>query len=264
MTPPGAPNTLAAMGRLHEKVAIVTGAAGGMGAAEARLFAQEGASVIVTDVQDEMGEGLVREIAAAGGTVRYRHLDVSDEDRWRALIGEVEVEYGRLDVLVNNAGIFSGHGGRVADYTVEDWDRVIAVNATGVFLGTKHAARAMRKTGGGSIINISSVYGLVGAPGEAPYPASKGAVRAFTKAAAVQLAKDGIRVNSVHPGFIDTPQAAELMSDPVERQRLVERTPIGRIGTAEDIAWGVLYLAADESAYMTGSEFVIDGGITAQ
>ena len=211
-----------------------------------------------------MGDQTAREISEAGGMAVYRRLDVSDEANWVDLIEWIEAEYGRLDVVVNNAGIFSGRIGRVADYTVEDWDRVIAVNATGVFLGTKHGARAMRRVGAGSIINISSVYGLVGAPAEGPYPASKGAVRAFTKAAAVQLAPHNIRVNSVHPGFIETPQSASLMDDAVERAKLVERTPIGRIGTSEDVAWGVIYLASDESAYMTGAEFVIDGGVTAQ
>jgi NAD(P)-dependent dehydrogenase (short-subunit alcohol dehydrogenase family) len=250
--------------RLKDKIALITGAAGGMGAAEAALFAEEGAAVILTDVQDELGRGTAREIEKSGGSAVYRHLDVSDEHEWAKTITWVETQYGRLDVVVNNAGIFSGRMGRLVDYTVDDWDRVIAVNATGVFLGTRHGALSMRKTGGGSIVNISSVYGLVGAPGEAPYPASKGAVRSFTKAAAVQLAPDKIRVNSVHPGFIDTPQSASLMDDPAQRAKLIERTPIGRIGTSEDVAWGVLYLASDESNYMTGAEFVIDGGVTAQ
>jgi cyclopentanol dehydrogenase len=255
--------------RLTGKTALITGAAGGMGAAGARLFAAEGARVLLTDVQDELGHRVAAEIVASGGDARYRHLNVSDESEWEETVGWVESQYGRLDVVVNNAGIFSGRMGRLSDYTEQDWDRVIAVNATGVFLGTKLSARSMRRTAtsdvrGGSIINVSSVYGLVGAPGEGPYPASKGAVRSFTKAAAVQLAPDDIRVNSVHPGFIDTPQAASLMDDPVERAALVDRTPIGRIGTAQEVAWGFVYLASDESAYMTGAEFVIDGGITAQ
>ncbi len=258
------------MKRLKGKIALITGAAGGMGAADAVLFARQGATVILTDVQDEMGEETARGIVASpdtagsGGSAVYRRLDVTSEPDWVETVAWVESEYGRIDVVVNNAGTFSGRMGRLSDHTVEDWNRVIAVNATGVFLGTKHGARSMRRTVGGSIINVSSVYGLVGAPGEAPYPASKGAVRSFTKVAAVQLAPDNIRVNSVHPGFIETPQSASLMEDPVARANLVERTPIGRIGTSEDVAWGVLYLASDESAYMTGSEFVIDGGITAQ
>ena len=250
------------MNRLAGKVALITGAAGGMGAEEARLFASEGASVVLADIMDAEGEATARSIVEAGGSAGYLHLDVTDEAEWTDVVGRVGERYGRLDVLVNNAGIFSGKIGLIADYSVEDWDRVIAVNATGVFLGTLSGARAMRP-GGGSIINVSSVYGLVGAPTEAPYPASKGAVRSFTKAAAVALAPDGIRVNSVHPGFIDTPQSAGLMDDPAERAKLIERTPVGRIGTSLDVAWGVLYLASDESRYMTGAEFVIDGGITA-
>jgi NAD(P)-dependent dehydrogenase (short-subunit alcohol dehydrogenase family) len=246
---------------------MVTGAAGGMGAAEAALFAREGATVVVTDVQDELGrdvaERITKESADCGGSASYLPLDVSREDQWQGVIERTLRTSGRLDVLVNNAGI-GGGGDEVTNFTVEQWDRVLGVNATGVFLGTKHGALAMRRTGGGSIINISSVYGLVGASRGAAYPASKGAVRAFTKAAAVQLATDNIRVNSVHPGFIDTPQTRWMMEDPEIVRELEGRTPLGRIATPEDIAPGVLYLASDESAYMTGAEFVIDGGITAQ
>ena len=243
-----------------------------MGAAEARLLAAEGASVVLADVQDEAGTQVAEEMAAEGLSAMYLHLDVSDEDRWQRVVEDTVRAYGRLDVLVNNAGI-GGGGDEVTDFTVAQWDRVIGVNATGVFLGTKHCARAMRRNPpsptqspalGGSIVNISSVYGLVGAPSGAAYPASKGAVRAFTKAAAVQLAPDNIRVNSVHPGFIDTPQTRWMMADPDIVQSLKDRTPLGWIAGSEHIAWGVLYLASDESAYMTGSEFVIDGGITAQ
>ena len=255
------------MDRLYGKVAIVTGAAGGMGAAEARLFAEEGAVVIVADVQDELGREVARDItrdtAGFGGSARYLPLDVSSDDQWRQAIGDTLDANGRLDVLVNNAGV-GGGGDKITDLTVAQWDRILGVNATGVFLGTRHAARAMRRTGGGSIINISSVYGLVGGGRGAAYPASKGAVRAFTKAAAAQLASERIRVNSVHPGFIDTPQTNWMMADPAVVQGLEERTPLGRIATPEDVAWGVLYLASDESSYMTGSEFVIDGGVTAQ
>lgn len=252
------------MMRLQNKVALITGAAGGMGAVEAKLFAREGATVVLTDVIDEMGENTAQEIVDSGGSAVYKRLNVTKESEWIQLFDSINAEYGRLDILVNNAGIWSGREGNVVTQPPEDWERVMAVNATGVFLGVKYGSRLMRSGGGGSIVNISSVYGLVGAPSEAGYPASKGAVRAFTKAVAVQLAKDRIRVNSVHPGFIDTPQSSGLIDDPVERENLVSRTPIGRIGTSEDIAWGVLYLASDESAYMTGSEFVIDGGITAQ
>ena len=245
----------------------MTGAAGGMGAAEAALFAGEGATVVVTDVQDELGHSVAEQItkdsADRGGSASYFSLNVASEDQWERVIEHTLRAHGRLDVLVNNAGI-GGGGDEVTDFTVEQWDRVLGVNATGVFLGTKHAALAMRRTAGGSIINISSVYGLVGAGRGAAYPASKGAVRAFTKAAAVQLAPDNIRVNSVHPGFIDTPQTRWMLEDPEIVRELEDRTPLGRIATPEDIAPGVLYLASDESAYMTGAEFVIDGGITAQ
>ena len=242
---------------------MVTGAAGGMGAAESRLFASEGAVVVVTDVQDELGEDVTREIRASGGVTRYLRLDVSDDRQWRSVIDSTVESFGRLDVLVNNAGIGGGET-NITEVTAEQWNAVMGVNSTGTFLGTKYGAEAMRRSGGGSIINISSVYGLVGAPVGASYPASKGAVRSFTKAAAVQFAPDGVRVNSVHPGFIDTPQTSWMMSDPEIVRQLKERTPLGRIATPEDVAWGVLYLASDESRYVTGSEFVIDGGITAQ
>lgn len=245
----------------------MTGAAGGMGAAEARLFALEGAKVVVTDVQDELGHSVAEQItkdsADRGGSAEYLSLDVASEDQWQGVIEHTLRVHGRLDVLVNNAGTGDG-GDEFETLTVEQWDRVLGVNAAGVFLGTKLGALAMQRTGAGSIINISSVYGLVGSGRGAAYPASKGAVRAFTKAAAVKLAPDNIRVNSVHPGFIDTPQTKWMMEDSEIVRELEDRTPLGRIATPEDIAPGVLYLASDESAYMTGAEFVIDGGMTAQ
>ena len=251
------------MGRLDGKVALVTGAAGGMGAAEARLFAREGAKVVLTDIQDELGKKVARELEDAGHTATYMHLDVASEDEWRKVIAATVKLHGKLNVLVNNAGT-SGPLVRLHEYPTQDWDRVMAVNATGVFLGTKHAIPEMRKAGGGSIINVSSIYGLVGSAVEAAYPASKGAVRIFSKAAAIQYAKENIRVNSLHPGFIDTPQSAKLVHDPVERKKLIERTPLGRIAMPEDIAPGALFLASDESSYITGAELVMDGGITAQ
>ena len=249
------------MGRLDSKVAMITGAASGMGAAEARLFAREGAKVVLADIQDELGQEVAREI---GENTVYLHLDVGDESQWQAAISATANRFGKLDILVNNAGVSGGNPGRLEEQTVENFDRVMAVNARGVFLGAKYAIPEMRKAGGGSIINISSIYGLVGSARGAGYAASKGAVRIFSKAAAIQYAKDGIRVNSVHPGFIDTPQSARLMNDPDARAALVDRTPIGRIGTSEDIAYGVLFLASDESSYVTGSELVLDGGTTAQ
>ena len=248
------------MDRLDGKVAIITGASSGMGAAEARLLAREGAKVVLADIQDGPGEALAGEI---GDDARYMRLDVTLEVDWERVVAATVSLYGKLDVLVNNAGI-GGEPGRLEDHTEVGWDRVIAVNATGVFLGTKQAIPAMREAGGGSIINISSIYGLVGAAGGAAYSASKGAVRIFSKSAAIQYAKEGIRVNSLHPGFIDTPQSAAIVHDPEGRAELLRRTPAGRIGTPEDIAWGVLYLASDESSYVTGTELVMDGGVTAQ
>ena len=263
LTPLAPAHRLAAVDRVSGKVCMVTGAAGGMGAAEARLLAAEGAAVLVTDVQDVPGENVAGMIRELGGDARYLHLDVGDDGQWHGAIDLAMRLHGRLDVLVNNAGIGGGEEA-ITDVTQEQWDAVTTINATGTFLGTIRAAEVMRQAGRGSIINISSVYGLVGAPSGASYAASKGAVRSFTKAAAVQLAPHGVRVNSVHPGFIDTPQTRWMMSDPQVVRELRDRTPLGRIATPEDVAWGVLYLASDESRYMTGAEFVIDGGITAQ
>ena len=253
------------MKRLQNKVTIITGASSGIGAATAQLFADEDALVYLCDIQDDMGEALAEELVQSGAKAKYCHLDVRDEQQWDSILSRISQEHGHIDVLVNNAGI----GGapvhlKVEDYPVNDWDKTIAINATGVFLGTKYAARFMKQTGGGSIINISSVYGLVGTTRGASYTASKGAVRIFTKAAAVQYSQDNIRVNSVHPGFIETPQAASLLSDPQVRSDLINQTPVGRLGTVDDIKYGILYLASDESSYMTGSEYVIDGGITAR
>jgi cyclopentanol dehydrogenase len=250
------------MGRLDGKVAIISGAASGMGAVEAKLFAAEGASVVLGDIQDEMGKAVEKEI---GKDAAYLRLDVTDETDWVRAVETAVRRFGKLNVLVNNAGT-AGRApfAMLEEQSEEDWDRVMGVNSTGTFLGIKHAVPEMRKAGGGSIINISSVYGLVGSASGAAYPASKGAVRILSKSAAVQYAKEGIRVNSVHPGFIETPQSASLMNDPVARQKLVDRTPIGRIGTSEDIAYGVLFLASDESSYITGAELVLDGGITAE
>ena len=253
------------MKRLRNKVTIITGASSGIGGATAKLFANEDAHVYLCDIQDDLGEGLTAEIVQSGGKATYFHLDVREEQEWIKVLNKIAKIHGRIDVLVNNAGI----GGapfhlKIEDYPVNQWNKTIAINATGVFLGTKHAARFMKQTGGGSIINISSVYGLVGTTRGASYTASKGAVRIFTKAAAVQYSKDNIRVNSIHPGFIDTPQAAKLLSDQEVRQELINQTPVGRLGTVDDIKYGILYLASDESGYMTGSEFVIDGGITAR
>jgi len=248
---------------LENKVALISGGARGMGAAEARMFAREGAKVVIGDVLDAEGTRVAAEIAESGGDALFVHLDVTHEEDWRSAIGAATSSFGKLDILVNNAGIW--RRGRVEDTTVEDWDMILDVNAKGVFLGTKLAIPEMRKAGGGSIINISSTAGLVGGPRSSAYTASKGAVRLFTKATAVQYAQDGIRANSIHPGPIDTPMIQQVWhGEEQSREAALARTPLGRIGTPEDIAYGVLFLASDESSFMTGSELVIDGGSTAQ
>ncbi|MCH9029790.1 MAG: glucose 1-dehydrogenase [Bacteroidetes bacterium] len=251
------------MGRLDGKVALISGGARGQGAAEARIFAQEGAKVVIGDVLDAEGTSVAAEIAESGGDALFVHLDVTDEEDWRSAIEAAVSSFGKLDVLVNNAGIW--RRGRVEDTTVEDWDTIMDVNAKGVFLGTKLAIPEMRKAGGGSIINISSTAGLVGGPRSSAYTASKGAVRLLTKATAVQYAKEGIRANSIHPGPIETAMIQQVwQGDEQNREEAIARTPLGRIGTPEDIAYGALFLASEESSFMTGSELVIDGGSTAQ
>ena len=251
------------MGRLDGKVAIISGGARGQGAAEARMFAREGAKVVIGDVLDAEGTRVAAEIAESGGDALFVHLDVTQEEDWRSAVEAAVSSFGKLDILVNNAGIW--RRGRVEDTTLEDWDMIMDVNAKGVFLGTKLAIPEMRKAGGGSIINISSTAGLVGGPRSSAYTASKGAVRLFTKATAVQYAREGIRANSVHPGPIDTPMIQQVwQGEEQSREAALARTPLGRIGTPEDIAYGVLFLASDESSFMTGSELVIDGGSTAQ
>lgn len=251
------------MGRLDGKVALISGGARGQGATEAKLFAQEGAKVVFGDLLDDEGRKVEAEIAEAGGDALYVHLDVTNEADWRAAVDTAVSRYGKLDVLVNNAGIVLRKG--IEETTGEDWDRVMAVNSKGVFLGTKHAIPAMRQAGGGSIVNISSTAGLVGSGQElAAYSATKGAVRLFTKSTAIQHARDNIRCNSVHPGPIDTPMLQQAWDDPSRREERMARVPLGRIGTTEDIAYGVLFLSSDEASFMTGSELVIDGGSTAQ
>src|SRR5712691_10101669 len=251
------------MGRLDGKVALISGGARGQGETEAKLFCREGATVVFGDVLDDEGHKVEAEIRAAGGEAMYVHLNVTSEADWRAAVDTVVRTYGKLDILVNNAGILIRKG--IEETTEDDWDRIMAVNVKGVFMGTKYALPAMRQAGGGSIINISSTAGLVGSPyGSAAYTATKGAVRLFTKATAVQHAQDKIRCNSVHPGPIDTPMVRGPQTDPARLAALQERVPLGRLGSAEEVAYGVLYLASDESAFVTGSELVIDGGRTAQ
>jgi 3(or 17)beta-hydroxysteroid dehydrogenase len=249
--------------RLAGKVALISGGARGIGAATARLFAQEGARVVVGDVLDPEGRALEAELTGRGGQAAFVPLDVTREPDWERAVAAAMSRFGKLDVLVNNAGI--GGAGRVEDTTLEEWHRVMEVNATGVFLGTKAAIPALRRAGGGAIVNISSQLGLVGMDDSSPqYQASKGAVRLLTKHTALQYAKEGIRANSVHPGPIVTPMTEKRRADPTIRARMVSRIPLGRYGEAEEIAYGVLYLASDESRFVTGSELVIDGGWTAQ
>ncbi len=248
--------------RLDGKVALISGGARGMGAAEARLFASEGAKVVIGDILEAEGQQVEAEINETGGECLFLRLDVTSEAAWREAIAATVSRFGKLDILVNNAGIYRTE--RVEETSEELWDQVMEINAKGVFLGTKHAIPAMREAGGGSIINISSVAGLVGNHISAAYTASKGAVRLFTKSTAIQHAGDGIRANSIHPGTIETDMTAQLLADPAGYQDRLDRTPLGRIGRPEDVAYGALFLASDESSYMTGSELVIDGGRTAQ
>ena len=249
--------------RLEGKVAIISGGARGQGAAEARMFAREGAKVVFGDILDDEGKMVEAEINEAGGEATYVTLDVTDEDSWSAAVQAAVSSYGKVDILVNNAGIVSWNTGE--DASVEEWDSVMDVNAKGVFLGTRAVIPEMQKAGGGSIINISSISGLVGQENIHPgYNASKGAVRILTKSTAVQYAKDAIRCNSIHPGPIKTEMTRRGWEDP-ERLALTEqRTPLGRYADPDEIAYGVLFLASDESSFMTGSEVVIDGGLTAQ
>jgi NAD(P)-dependent dehydrogenase (short-subunit alcohol dehydrogenase family) len=259
-------------GRVEGKVALITGGASGIGRGCAERLAQEGATVVITDLQDHKGEEVVQAIAKAGGRAEYLHHDVTDEQAWIEVIGQVRQKHGRLDILVNNAGI--GLGGSVLEMTLADWRKQTAVNLDGVFLGTKHGIPLMRQGGGGSIINMSSVAGLKGAPTLAGYCATKGGVRLFTKAVAMECAgaQDGIRVNSVHPGIIETPiwltvmpqgGAATGANAPPDLDAMSQMAvPLGVKGYPEDIANGVLWLASDESRYVTGAELVIDGGLS--
>ena len=246
--------------RLENKVAIISGGSRGMGAFEAALFVQEGAKVIIGDVRDEEGRDLAKHI---GPNAVYMHLDVTSERDRAAVVKEATDRYGKLDILVNNAGVSAR--GTIEETSVDDWDRVMGINAKGVFLGTRAVIPKMRKSGGGSIINISSQLGLVGMAESSPqYQSSKGAVRIFTKSAAIQYAPEGIRVNSVHPGPIVTPMTEARRSDSAVQRVMVSRIPLGRYGESKDVAYGVLYLASDEASFVTGSELVIDGGWTAQ
>jgi NAD(P)-dependent dehydrogenase (short-subunit alcohol dehydrogenase family) len=250
--------------RMKGKIALVTGAAGGMGAATARLFAREGAkAVMVADVLDAEGEAVVAEIKKAGGTAGYVHLDVTKEAEWQAAIDRTVAAHGGLDVLVNNAGI---SGSAAEDlYDTALWHKLMDINSTGVFLGMKYGIAAMRKTGRpGSVVNLSSISGIVGqAYIHVGYNASKGAVRLMTKAGAAQHGKENIRVNSVHPGLMPPMRTSGRTADPVQRAKTLKGVPLGRAGEVDEVANAILFLASDESSYVTGAELVVDGGWTA-
>ena len=250
--------------RMKDKVALVTGAASGMGAATARLFAREGArAVIVADVLDKDGEDVAAAINKVGGKASFRHLDVTDEANWKKVVDSVVAEHGGLDVLVNNAGI---SGSAEQDlYDTAAWNRLMGINSTGVFLGMKHGIAAMKKGGRkGSVINLSSISGIVGQGYiHVGYNASKGAVRLITKAGAAQHGKDGIRVNSVHPGLMPPMRTSGRTADPVARAKTLKGVPMGRAGEVDEVAYAILFLASDESSYVTGAELVVDGGWTA-
>jgi NAD(P)-dependent dehydrogenase (short-subunit alcohol dehydrogenase family) len=256
------------MDRVNGKVAIVTGASLGIGRATAMLLAKEGAKVALTDLRDTEGEKVARDIESEGAEAAYWHLDVAHESEVQRVLGEINDRFGKIDILVNNAGI-AGASKPTHEITGEEWDRVLAVNVKGVFFCTKHVIPFMRQAGGGSIINLSSIYGLVGAADVPPYHASKGAVTLMSKTDALFYAKDKIRVNSVHPGYIWTPMVEGVGKESGKsmeefRKQIAALHPLGHIGEPDDIAYGILYLASDESKFVTGSELVIDGGYTAQ
>jgi len=255
------------MNRLHGKAALVTGGALGIGRAACLRMAQEGARVAVADLREADGRAVVQEIERGGGRATYWNLDVRHEREVQRVVGEVFTAYGALDVLVNNAGI-GGVSKPTHEITEDEWDALMAVNVKGVFFCTKHVLPHMMQSGGGSIVNLSSIYGLVGAPDAPPYHASKGAVRLMTKTDALLYAPYKIRVNSIHPGFIWTPLVESFVNsapDPAAARKAIEaKHPLGRMGDPDDVAWGIVYLASNEAKFVTGAEFVIDGGYTAQ
>ncbi len=249
--------------RLQGKVAIITGGARGQGATEAKMFAQEGASVVIGDVLDDLGLQVEAEIRELGGQAIYLHLDVASAYDWQRAVSVAEERFGKVDVLVNNAAIVLRKD--IEETSVADWDHIMDINAKGVFLGTKAVIPAMRRAGGGSIVNISSISGLVSI-GPPAYIATKGAVRLFTKSTAIQYAAENIRANSIHPGAVDTDmrRGGLVNQTEAEIQERLSQIPLGRVGSTEDISYGALFLASDESSFMTGSELVIDGGYTAK
>ena len=248
--------------RMEGKVAIISGGSGGMGAEEARLFAREGAKVVIADIIDDEGEAVARQIEDSGGEAIYVNTDVTSAESWDALVQTTLDKYGKVDILVNNAGISSGAHENPLD--IDGWNRIMDVNATGVYLGTRAVIPTMQQAGGGSIVNISSIMGFVGGEGGHPaYHASKGAVRIFTKAIAVRYGPDGIRANSIHPGFMPPMRSSNFRSED-QRQDLIDLTPLRRTGETIEVANGVLFLASDEASFVTGTELVIDGGFIAR
>ncbi|MFG3613865.1 SDR family NAD(P)-dependent oxidoreductase [Rummeliibacillus stabekisii] len=245
--------------RLQGKVAIITGAANGMGAAEARLFAKEGAKVVATDLNEEKLNEVVADVKAAGGEITGIKQNVASEEEWKAVVAKTVELYGKVDVLVNNAGVAMSKN--FATMEMDEWNWVMDINLNGCVLGMKYAIPEMQKAGGGSVINISSIGGIVGMAGSSPYTAAKGALRSLSKSAAVEYGKDKIRVNSVHPGIIVTPMTAPSMEDAMPYYKMHTQLPY--FGNPEDVAHGVVFLASDESRFMTGAELVIDGGWTA-
>jgi NAD(P)-dependent dehydrogenase (short-subunit alcohol dehydrogenase family) len=246
--------------RLQSKVAIVTGAARGIGAATASRFAEEGAKVVLADVLEESNQQLAAALNGRGYEVLAMNLDVTEEEQWRRVVDSTVAHFGGFNVLVNNAAVVARES--LMDLSLDTWNHVMNVNVTGCFLGIKAAVGWMRGNGGGSIINISSINGIIGTPTHTAYNSSKGAVRILTKSTAIAHAKDGIRINSVHPGLIDTPQTMTV--DPDVKQRMIQQYPIGRSGRPEEVANACLFLASDESSFVLGAELVVDGGYTAQ
>lgn len=251
------------MARLENKVAIITGAAGGMGEAEAKIFAAEGAKVLLTDIDENALKAVVEQITFQGQTAAYIVQDVASESGWAQVTARAIKLFGKIDVLVNNAGVTGNLLAPFEERTLEEFNKVLSVNLVSQFLGTKAVLPYLKSNGGGSIINISSIGGIIGSAGATAYTASKGGSRAFTKGAAAELAKDNIRVNSVHPGYVETPMTTRMKGAGDFAKMAIGATPLGRGGSLNEIAYAVLYLASDESTFTTGAEFVIDGGATA-
>tara|TARA_Y100000588_G_scaffold255331_1_gene269872 strand:+ start:1796 stop:2593 length:798 start_codon:yes stop_codon:yes gene_type:complete len=259
---------LAGKMRIKDKVALITGSASGVrpqlmgfGGVTAWLFSEEGAKVVIADINAKDGETTARQIRDSGGEALFNKLDVTNESDWIKSIKSTITSFGKIDILVNNAGTTAREN--VENTTIEMWDSQMEIHAKGTFLGTKSVIPELRRSGGGSIVNVSSIAGIIGSHSSTAYHAGKGAIRAFTKSAAVQYASEGIRVNSVHPGYVDTPMTHNVFSDHNQAKQRTSTIPMGRFGTAKEIAYAILYLASDESSYVTGTELIVDGGTTA-